>query len=419
MSWIDRINNITLKVITGEGSVFTPLYKNASKSRNMTASVFEFNDIEGSLIRRGKTSSLRFPFEFHFTGADHIDEAKRFDEASKDQRAWTVTHPIYGDILVQPININYDDSSQNDTVVTGDIFETIKDTFPESSIDVKESVLSLVDESISNLGDSFAEITTPSASLVATLGNTISQTTDSYKLAAVTDIDLQSVQNASNAALTALTNISNDPVTFMNRTAELMRTPARFYARIQDRIRIMNDSYDDLKLAITVNVQNKLYFETATGVIVAGIAEASVLETSEIADDQAIEDNQIVDYKTRADVISVADSVKNAFNNYTTDIGNNQSEIDATPDSYTPKQESINSVKEAVNEATGQLLQIAVQTRQERKYTLSKPMGLVMLVHRLLGTVEDTVIRNFAEANNILLSEWLQIPQGREVIYYI
>jgi hypothetical protein len=46
-------------------------------------------------------------------------------------------------------------------------------------------------------------------------------------------------------------------------------------------------------------------------------------------------------------------------------------------------------------------------------------VGIIMLVHRLLGTTEDADIQRFAENNNILMDEWLQISKGREVVYYL
>ena len=115
MSWIDRINNIELTVTTGEGSTFTPLYKSASRSRNMNASAFNFYGVEGTLIRRSNAESMKYPFEFHFTGENSLDEAERFNQASLDIRPWTITHPEYGDILVQPININFNNCSKCST----------------------------------------------------------------------------------------------------------------------------------------------------------------------------------------------------------------------------------------------------------------------------------------------------------------
>lgn len=420
MSWIDRINNIKLKITTGDGSEFTPLYKNASFSRNMSASVFNFNETEGSLVRRGKAESMKFPMTLYFQGDDNLDESERFNKATLDSRPMKLTHPIYGDLLVQPINLNFDNSNDNVTIVTGQFFETIPDTYPETSISVKEDVLEAVEKAIS-LGVENFGIPNPSAQLISTVSANVTEVSTDFKLAAVTAIDLQAVQNASNEAIRALTNISNEPITFMNRMAELLRTPAKFYTRIQSRIEILQESFNDLKTAIGTNSTNqeKLYFEIAGGVLISAIAEASVLETQDIANEQQIENNLIVDYNTRSEVIIIVDELKNSLDDYFDTIGDNQSEIDATPDSYTPQQDGANAIKEAVNKSSGQLIQIAIETRQERKYTVPSAIGIVMLVHRLLGTTDDQSIQTFAENNKILMSEWMQLRPPREVNYFV
>ena len=420
MSWIDQINNIELKITTGDGSVFTPLYKNASFSRNMNASIFSFNETEGSLVKRGKAESMAFPMTLYFQGDDNLDESQRFNKAALDSRPFKITHPIYGDLLVQPVNLNFNNNFDNVTIVTGRFFETIPDTYPETSISVKEDVLEAVENAISLSVENF-DISSPSAQLISTVSANVAEVSTDFKLAAITDIDLQVVQNASNEAIRALTNISDEPITFMNRMAELLRTPAKFYTRIQSRIEILQESYNDLKTAIGVNSTNqeKLYFEIAGGVLISAIAEASVLETQDIADEQQIENNLITDYNTRSEVILIADELKNSLDDYFDTIGSYQSEIDATPDSYTPQQDGANAIKEAVNKSSGQLIQIAIETRQERKYTVPNPVGIVMLVHRLLGTTEDQFIQTFAENNKILMSEWMQLRPPREVTYYV
>ena len=147
--------------------------------------------------------------------------------------------------------------------------------------------------------------------------------------------------------------------------------------------------------------------------------EASIILTSEVADDQGIENNLIKDYPTRKSVVNIANNLYQSVNDLLFTLGSFQTDNDSTPESYTPSATTITSVKEASNNSSGQLSQIAIQAKQERKYLIPDPIGIVLLVHRLLGTTESNIIQEFAENNDILLSEYLQIPKGREVIYFI
>lgn len=420
MSWIDRINNIQLKVTTGEGSEFTPIYKGATRNRNMNASVFNFNNIEGSLVKRGYAESMKYPFEFHFQGEDNIDEAERFNKASLDKRPWTLTHPIYGDLLVQPINLSFSNSYQNDTVVSGELYETITDTYPDSSIGVQEQVLETI-ENIQALASDNFNIDDIYASLTSSISESMNDISESYQSYSVSDLDLQNVINAFNDAKVAFNNYTQDPVTFMNQLSTLLITPAKFYSSIEDRINVMKESYENLKEIITIDSSKneKTYFELASCIIISGIAEASVIDTDEIADDQQIDDNDIEDYETRSDVLNIIQLILDIYDDFIETLGNMQSDIDADIDSYTPKQDSLNSLKEAINQVCGQLINLATDAKQERKYILPDDINLVMLVHRLLGTTDEDEIVKFANNNEILLEEWLQIKKGREIVYYL
>jgi len=422
MSWINRINNITLKVITGEGSEFTPLYKNPSRSIGMNATGFDFINIHGTLVKRGETSGFRLPFEFHFTGIDNLDEAKRFIEAAKDKRPWKLIHPLYDELLVQPISINQNNSFENDSVLTGELWETIEDTYPDASIDVKEAVLESVDLANETLALEFSlKLGVPKASTLSKFNQTINNIANKFKLSAVTDFDFSAVQNAANEALATLDNVTQEPLLFMQKVTTLARTPAKFYASAQDRINVIEEGFADLKLSIGIsdNNQEKIYFESLGGSLQSAKAESSVILASDVADEQQIEDNQIEDYQTRNDVLTTVESINLSLKNYLDTLGTFQSVVDATPDSYTPTQTTISTIKDAANKATGQLLQIAVEAKQERKYTVPSNIGIIMLVHRLLGTTDSDEIQSFAKNNDIQLQEWLQIEKGREIIYFI
>lgn len=422
MSWLDRVTNREIEIITGEGSVFSPIWKNARKVRNHNASRFDFNNIEGSLIKRGDVSGLIIPFEFHFIGENNIEETERFDIASKDKRPWTLKHPLYDEILCHPVSINYDDSSFNVTRVTGELWETLQDTFPDSTIDIQESVLEAVELLTENVSVTYSNnLGTPEATNISTTTSSINTIADNYRAAAVTDIDKQNVENAVSSTLSALNSLSSDARTFMIRAAALARTPARFYASVETRINIIEESYQDLKLAVTglLSRQNKLFFESLGGSLISAKAEASVLLTAEIADDQDIEDNQIEDYTTRNDVFNTANNLDNSLNDFFDTLGSFQTENDSTPQSYTPTDITILNSKDALQRASGQLLQISIEAKQERKYTVPQNTNIILLVHRLFGNTENDTIDSFIKANELKQSEMLQIEKNKEVIYFV
>ena len=280
MSWLDRIENQELEIITGDGQVFTPIWKTASRSLETNTSRFDFLEIDGTLIRRGNVSGTIFPFEIHFQGENNIEESTRFLEATKDKRAWTIRHPLYDEILCHPSGINFDDSNRNVTIVTGEWWETIEDIYPDSSIDIKEDVLQAVEETQEIVVENFGtNLGTAESSTIANITENLNTIADKFRQAATTETDLENVENAIGETLSALNSISSSANIFMTRAATLLRTPAKLYESIETRINLLQETYDDLKNAFSglINRQDKLYFESASTMILAAKAETSVL----------------------------------------------------------------------------------------------------------------------------------------------
>jgi len=422
MSWLDRINNVELQIFTGDGSLFTPLYKNARRSKDMNVRKYKFNNIVGNLVLRGEAESGVYPFEFHFTGDDHLDEADRFFLASNNRSPWTMIHPEYGEILCQPSNLAQGNQNDNVSVFTGELWETISDIYPDTDVDVRSEVLKSLElaneTAASNYGQKLGTIQ-PSTTSTAT--EKIEDAEIIISSSAVTDFDLQSIQNSAALALSAINGLSSDPVAFMRLSASLARTPARFYSNVTNRINTIALAYEDLKLAIIglPSLQNKLYFEAFGGAYVTAMCEASVLTAADIADLQQIEGNTIKDYRSRGEVLTVIDILNATFLDFLETLSSLQSEVDATPDSFTPSQTTIQGVKETINKTAGQLQQIAVNAKQERFYTLDENLSITVLAHRLLGTVDNEEVQDFIEANGFVFDEMILVKKGRTVTYFV
>ena len=67
----------------------------------------------GSLLDRREIKGTRFNLEIYFQGADHLDLSDDFIESAKDKRFWTLTHPFYGKMFVQPLSMGVDNKLDN------------------------------------------------------------------------------------------------------------------------------------------------------------------------------------------------------------------------------------------------------------------------------------------------------------------
>lgn len=393
MSWLARINNIPLQITTGDGQVYNPIFKLSSDMTPMNESVFEFIDKEGGLVRRGDIGVKQFNVEFHFLGENAIDIVEQFEISATDKRPWTLTHPYYGNILVQPTALNFMRSDIHDLVFRTTLFETISDILPLDVIDVQSDVL-----------EAIGTVITESIENAREVNQTITQRfIDNLRSAAITDEDYQNVISYGNSALNNIENVG----AFMRSTSNLLRAPSRFYASVSTRIDLMIESFNELLTIVTSNIN---YFENAGALVISGICESSVILGNEVAEEQDL-DALGSDYRTRANVISVINQINSISSQYFTLIGENQSE------SYIPNYELIRSLFDLIGKTIGQLYIFAQDALQERSYTLPQDLPIVVLYHRLYGNISN--IEEFAEYNNLSIDELLIIPQGKEISYFV
>lgn len=392
MSWLTKIQNIPLEITTGDGKSYNPIFRNASDSTKVNEAVYEFVDKKGGLVLRGEIGVKEFSIELHFTGEDNVDIVAEFEKSAEDKRAWTLTHPYYGSVTVQPSTLNFNRNNLNDIIFSTTLYETISDLQPDELIDVRSDVIDSVDlvseTAISNASES---------SLSAT-----QRIIEKLKFSANTDEDYQNIIAYGNDAI----NNIDDTAAFMRSNANLLRAPALYYDSVQNRINALIEAYQELVLAIRLNN----YFENSSSILISAICEAAVTLSEDISNEQDLPELE-KDYKTRSSVISTINTITEVLNDYL----NLLSEIQTS--GYLPNYELVRGLNNTVTKTISQLFILAQDALQERNYILPEDMALTTLHHRLYGNVET--LKEFADYNNLTIGELLIIPKGREVIYFV
>lgn len=75
-------------------------------------------------------------------------------------------------------------------------------------------------------------------------------------------------------------------------------------------------------------------------------------------------------------------------------------------------------LQEAVAIAAGFLVEISFSLKQERRIVLDRDRTIIDLVAELYGTVDDE-LDFFISSNDLTGSEILELPKGREIVYYV
>lgn len=407
MSWIEKIQQ-NLTITCGDGRRFTPLYVFTQKQVDYNISEFEFINTEGALVKRLKPKARRFELEIIFQGEDNLDQANDFENSAKDPRPWTLFHPLYGELIVQPTSLGFDNRNVNISRITGTVIETITEDFPAGKtdpIDVITEQNELVSESIAtNYGDNV----TPTATDVNELNANNETLYNEGKNVAKDGEESEGYLNGFNNAKASILNATSEPLQAMTDLQNVINAPALFAESVKTRFNLFKTQIDKIRLQLSgIQTKNSKYlYQSTVGGLINAMCYAAA---SPLAGN----------YAKKIGVLNTIDDLLDVYNQFIEDIDSLQTLNGGDPDSFIPSFEPINELTELVNFTVSNLFTIANGAKQERFIYLENDSNVILLAHRFYGLkVDDSTIDEFIEQNEIGLTEILNIVAGRKIIYY-
>lgn len=406
MSWINRVQN-RIEIRTGDGQVYEPDYLNPEFEQGYNLSEFEFRNVPGTLVIREQPKGRRFRLQIIFQGDLHLEDSERFRQSTFDRRPWIVIHPKYDELLVHPVSLRFDNTSENVTTVTGTIVETIEEVFPNTTESPEDEILAKK----TALDEVSAESYEQEISSTGLRVSDASQIQDN--LASVQDKSLELTQsnqeaaNIRNTVRLASTNVNNsigDVTGFIRDVQAAVNFPFLIEAETQDRINALKESLDTL-FSGSITRNQKKYYEVNGASSISSICTASITNST---------------YETRSDVDVVISSLVDTFNTFIVNLDSLQSETATEPNSYTPSEEVLRGLYDIVNFTVSRLFEIALGSKQELIYVVESDTNPILLAHMIYGLdSEDSNLQKLVRNNNIGISELLLIPKGREIKYYV
>lgn len=408
MSWVEKIQS-NIRITTGDGRVYEPLYIIGVKETEYNVAEFNFPDIDGTLVNRSTAMGSRYTLDLIFQGENHLDTMLSFEQSNLDNRPWEVFHPIYGDLILQPTSIVYDPTGLNTSKVTCQCIETITEDAPKITVDPKDKIGFdyIVQQEI--LASNFANNVT----LTAKDSVLISDNTE--KLASLGSQAVKSGEQSNNYLLkyNELNNFIRFKFAETSQLATLVSQfigfPSVFEDSTKNRFQLLKQQFESLQTQLDTFSDNvsKLIYELFGNGIVSAMANVSVNSTPD-------------DFQNSNDVLEAIDIILEVYNQYISNIDLLQTDIGGATDSYIPNYEMTSGLSNLINYTVSQLLNIAVNSKQERILYLENDSNVIVLAHRFYGLTEnDSTITQFINQNNIGLNEYLGLKKGRKIIYYV
>mgnify|MGYP003644338365 CR=1 FL=1 len=408
MSWNDRLLGAAYTSPSGKRLTFD--YENVSKKRDKKAAAFNFADADGTYIQELGNTGRQFPLRVFFSGSDCDLEADAFDAALLERGIGTLEHPRYGAVDVVPFGTitQRDDlkTAANQVVIEVTFWETIRLIYPVVQTDPSSAVLTAVEEynvAVSTEFEQDTSLLTAVDSATFKSGYLAILDTVSSGLQAVADAQ-DDVQKQFSEIVDSINQgidiLIAEPLTLAFQTAILIQSPARAVAEIGARL----DAYKNLSDSITSG--GNAIAATPNSFHTQDLFVSSYVTGSVVS----VVNNQ---FSTKTEALSAAVAVLNQLDAVTQWRDDNFAallEVD-TGAAY-------QKLQEAVALTAGFLVEISFTLKQERRIILTRNRTIIDLVAEFYGEIDDR-LDFFINSNNLSGSEILEVPRGREIVYYV
>lgn len=407
MSWLERIKNGII-VTTADGEKYEPEYMNATFVTEYNYTEFNFVDVGGSLVKRKKPIGVKYSVEWYFQGIDHLDVSRNFKNSiDNNEGPIQIEHPLYDRLVVQVTSLNYDNTGLNRTKISGTVIETIEEAFFVLNNKEIDQIPILFEDNLELCEESLTETPQPAdiVSMTQSNQNAFAKGVPIIEQA----IDYEEYFNAFNTAATFINTATATPILAMRGLINVITMPQKFSAEVKDRIRVLLDTFNSLRANLfgVVTVSSKQIFAAQQAATIAAVCQAAATPLP-------------TDFKLNTQVYETIDQIAEAYSNFVTDMDSLQTDNGGSPLSYVVDASVITNLNQLVNITISNLFNIALNAKSERSLITDNDTNIIVLTHELYGLDDnDANLNEMIENNDFAIDEYIQIPKGRKITYYI
>lgn len=414
MSWEDRLKDAAYTSPSGERITF--YYEDVSRNFDKKTSNYEFPDAKGTYVQDNGTTGRKYPFTAYFWGEDCDKQADAFEDALSETGRGKLEHPLYGTVDVVPFGtVTRNDnlkSAANQSIVEVTFWETIPLIYPIPQIDPATEVLNdvrgLADAIGVNVADKL-DIFSPEAierfksktlALVGSVQSVIGKATEikDQVTAKVSEITTR-INNIVTATTDTADSVRESITSAMSDVMDLMALPSTIQTSIKSKINDYREMISDIISPLFPNdsetdfLSSEAIVESIVGGLIVNVVESEF-------------DTQGSALESAEDLLEILDEVTTWTENTSDTVG-----LVDTGESYQRLQESVALT-------AGYLVEISFTLKKERRVVLTRARSIIDLAAELYGQV-DEILDFFITSNDFSGSELLEIPRGREVLYYV
>ena len=414
MSWMDRIAEAACTAPSGTRVVFD--YEDLQYTIDKKTAAFNFPDVSGTYIQFSGHTGRQYPLRAIFWGDECDTTAAEFMQLLTEDGIFVLEHPVYGRINVVPFGrITRRDNlktAANQVIVEITFWETIGVIYPDVQNDPASEVLAAVSAYNTAAAESFnSAVSVDSAVEKTSLKNESMGLIDAAKSGLQTVADaVDAVRKTFNEVYASINSgidtLVGEPLDLAFQTMILVQAPARALTSISARL----DAYSNLAESIinnTTATASSRYDNRQANTFHMRELVASTHVTGTIL---SVINNQ---FETKTDALLAANVVLDLFDRI---ISWREGNYDTLGEIDTG--ELYQQLQNAVALTAGYLVYVSFSLKQERSFVLDRARTPLDLVAQLYGSIDDK-LDFFITSNSLVGTELLEIPTGREIVYYV
>jgi prophage DNA circulation protein len=406
MTWNDRIIEAAYNSPSGVRTTFD--YEDVSKAVDKKTTGFNFPDVKGTYVQDLGHTGYRYPLRVFFWGDDYDIEAEAFEASLLESGTGKLEHPAYGIVDVVPFGTitRRDDlkTRANQAIIEVTFWETTGLIYPTVQADPGTAVLIAVGEYNNTASEEFEDsIDVDSAVEQATFKNSYQSLLDKARsglqVVADTQDDVRRQFDAIGDSINeGIDILVTQPLNLAFQTIQLIQAPGRALASIQASLSAYSDLLTSLITGDSEPDSNEFHTQDLYASTYITGAIISVVNTQFITKPEALE--------AAEEILEQLDAV--------TDWREANFQVLDEVDTGGAYQQ----LQEAVALTAGFLVEISFTLKQERRIVLDRDRTFIDLVAELYGETDERY-DFLISSNDLSGSEIIEIPKGREIVYYV
>lgn len=415
MSYADRLRP-SIKLIAPDASVFECKFVAGEVSAEKAIGIFRYPKVSGTITQDLGISGRAHSFNLYFEGENHDIVALRFGEAMKSRGPWSVTHPVEGQLSLQPTQYSASEApvdSANVTVIKTEWIGVGGVTIPVATarqLAQKLLAQSAVTDDIGTAAIMKARLDNAAkvAAMRTATGNARrALETALYPMQQSTPDTVKRLASVNRSLNSTLETSPLDVPRLAAQIRSLTRIPAYFgLGSVVERLDRYRSAMDALA-AIPVQATREAYLvrEAFLGAINSTIAVLTVAGAM----------------PTRAESVRQALSVSSAFELMVATLDNDMDGLSdrRIDDQYFSQSVSFGEQALITAQAAAYLIRASYDLPVEKRVTMGRWRSPLEVFITETGSTNEEAFDSFLANNQIKGNDILCLPPGRTVTVYV